>query len=294
MGKLKDLTGMRFDRLLVIERDNRNGNQAYWKCKCDCGNNTVVASQKLISGSTKSCGCKRKEQNKQRNEERQYNLSGQKIGNVTVIKKDEKGKRSSWLCECCCGKIISVNTYSLISGRTKSCGCQKKVRNKERVISCDYVVSNNIVTVTLRSGQEMICDFEDWLRLKEYGWRLGDTGYAQTRVDGKNIKFHIEVMGKKKGLVIDHINRNRLDNRKENLRFVTQEVNTLNRSMQSNNKCGEKGVYYDKSRNKYVAEIKVRKKKIHLGRFDTIEEAVSEREKAVEKYHAPIIESKTK
>lgn len=61
-----DLTGQRFGRLLVIERVDRSklnyvlpGRQLYWLCKCDCGEELVVASSSLLSGKTKSCGCLR-------------------------------------------------------------------------------------------------------------------------------------------------------------------------------------------------------------------------------------------
>ena len=57
MGKFIDLTGKRFGRLTVVERaENKNGYRR-WKCKCDCGNETVVYSANLSGGKTKSCGC---------------------------------------------------------------------------------------------------------------------------------------------------------------------------------------------------------------------------------------------
>lgn len=62
MGKLIDLTGKRFGRLTVIERDyetqrKKNNKYVYWKCKCNCGNDTSVNSESLRQGKTKSCGC---------------------------------------------------------------------------------------------------------------------------------------------------------------------------------------------------------------------------------------------
>lgn len=62
MGKLIDLTGKRFGRLTVIERDydpkkTKHKKYVYWKCVCDCGNKKSVGSQALRSGRTKSCGC---------------------------------------------------------------------------------------------------------------------------------------------------------------------------------------------------------------------------------------------
>lgn len=60
---LKDLTGKRFGRLTVIERDNKDAKDgcAKWICSCDCGKETSVSSHLLISGATQSCGCKRDE-----------------------------------------------------------------------------------------------------------------------------------------------------------------------------------------------------------------------------------------
>lgn len=65
MNRFIDLTGQKFGRLTVVERDclatKKRGNHARWICRCDCGNYTVVASGNLKSGDTKSCGCLRRE-----------------------------------------------------------------------------------------------------------------------------------------------------------------------------------------------------------------------------------------
>ena len=64
--KAIDLSGRRFGRLVVLDRDgtyrNKSGaNLPIWVCKCDCGNETKVVSSSLRSGNTKSCGCLHKE-----------------------------------------------------------------------------------------------------------------------------------------------------------------------------------------------------------------------------------------
>lgn len=61
MGKIKDLTGQRFSLLTAIDSVGEN-KQGYllWRCKCDCGNETVVPSGRLLNGSTRSCGCLRR------------------------------------------------------------------------------------------------------------------------------------------------------------------------------------------------------------------------------------------
>lgn len=62
MSKIIDLTGMRFGRLTVIERNGKNKcGDARWLCKCDCGNTTSVIGSKLRTGWTKSCGCLQRE-----------------------------------------------------------------------------------------------------------------------------------------------------------------------------------------------------------------------------------------
>lgn len=57
MGIRIDLTNERFGRLLVIKYAYTKGNRAYWECKCDCGNSTIVSGKLLRGGQTKSCGC---------------------------------------------------------------------------------------------------------------------------------------------------------------------------------------------------------------------------------------------
>lgn len=71
---MKDLTGQRFGKLIVIERNGRKDTYALWKCKCDCGNITIVRSSHLLSGHTTSCGCYKKVARKRPNK---YDLSGE-------------------------------------------------------------------------------------------------------------------------------------------------------------------------------------------------------------------------
>jgi hypothetical protein len=97
-------------------------------------------------------------------------------------------------------------------------------------------------------------------------------GYISFSVGDNDIRYYIRAhqfifywVNKKCVDVIDHINRDKSDNRIENLREVTQSTNLENRD------C--KGYNYDKIRNKWRARIKVNKKEIFLGRFDTEYEA---------------------
>jgi len=58
MSKIHDLTGQKFALLTVVDRSEKTtSGKAYWRCRCDCGNNTVVSGTNLITGAVKSCGC---------------------------------------------------------------------------------------------------------------------------------------------------------------------------------------------------------------------------------------------
>lgn len=60
MSLTKDMSGVKFGILTVIERSGSKGHRALWLCKCDCGKETTVRGKYLRSGHTKSCGCLRK------------------------------------------------------------------------------------------------------------------------------------------------------------------------------------------------------------------------------------------
>ena len=80
--------------------------------------------------------------------------------------------------------------------------------------------------------------------------------------------------------MVDHKDRNPLNNRWSNLREVTQRVNAQNRSLNSNNKSGVRGVYWNNQMHKWHAQIAKDRKKIHLGLFDSFDDAVLARKHA--------------
>ena len=91
-------------------------------------------------------------------------------------------------------------------------------------------------------------------------------------------------MNAQPGQIVDHIDRDKLNCQRANLRFTTKQQNTVNSGMWSNNTSGIKGVYWDKARNKWHAQIKVNQKTIGLGRFDTLELATTVRDNAARHY----------
>lgn len=83
----------------------------------------------------------------------------------------------------------------------------------------------------------------------------------------------------------DHINGNTLDNRRSNLRVVTRTQNNQNVTIRKHNKSGYKGVSLEKKTGRWVAVIQANNKRIHLGTFDTPEEAYAAYCEAAKKYH---------
>ena len=114
-------------------------------------------------------------------------------------------------------------------------------------------------------------------------------GYRRVGINGKICMEHRIIMVLCFGHIpenaeIDHINHARNDNRLCNLRFVTGSENSRNKSVSSRNTTGVTGVYFYKGLQKYVARISVDWKIIHLGYFETLEEAAAARAEANVKY----------
>lgn len=124
MSRAKDLTGMRFGRLTVIERVPSNSRHARWKCLCDCGNYTEALSHNLKNGSKVSCGCASHPGARGISPANFRDLTGKRFGRLVVIRREsEIGQKVRWLCRCDCGSEKVISAYELTSGNTKSCGC---------------------------------------------------------------------------------------------------------------------------------------------------------------------------
>ncbi len=124
-----DLTGRRFGRLTALGPAENAGNYAVWRCRCDCGSETVVAAPNLTSGRTRSCGCLKRELN----DARRLDLTGRKFGRLTALGPAENiGKDTAWNCRCDCGNEVVAKTVNLTSGSTRSCGCLVRDARKTR------------------------------------------------------------------------------------------------------------------------------------------------------------------
>ena len=133
----QDIIGQKFGRLKVLEVDND-----YKKCVCicDCGEKTVPYISNLKTGTTLSWGCKKKEKNTIMFKE---DLTGKTFGLLTVVGESdniqyENRSETAWICKCQCGNFKVINSKSLKSGNTISCGCYKSDQTSKR-FSLDLV-----------------------------------------------------------------------------------------------------------------------------------------------------------
>lgn len=177
-----------------------------------------------------------------------------------------------------CGKEKPIYIQNIIRGLSKSCGCKSKVETAYNINKKynDYEIKDNVVHVYIENNRDkiMLCDIEDWENLKDCYW-TEKLGYAVAIKDYEWLRFHRVAMKIDDPKVqVDHINGNRLDNRKINLRLCTNQENSMNKYENSNNSSGYKGVYFDKERNKWRGAIQYNRKSIKSPkRYNTPEEA---------------------
>lgn len=130
------------------------------------------------------------------------------------------------------------------------------------------------------AGKSAIVDAADYDWLDRFKWYYDDHGYAATCVVGehgpKQIRMHRLLMPKKAGLMTDHINRNKLDNRRSNLRYVTASDNVRNRGLRKSNVSGFNCVSPSGSKARpWKARIKFNGRYYYLGTFVTPAEAAA-------------------
>ncbi len=141
-----------------------------------------------------------------------------------------------------------------------------------------------------------LIDTADIPNIPDYGWALEpESGYIRVRLGHKNRRLHNLILPAKRGLYIDHINRNKADNRRSNLRYVTPSQNLLNRTTNTKG-YGVYGIHFCKQTKKWIAKLTINKKEIWLGRHADIKDAIEARNRAIAIHcpdYAPQLDSST-
>lgn len=131
--------------------------------------------------------------------------------------------------------------------------------------------------IKLTRGKVALVDKSDYKYLSQWKWFCDAQGYASRneKIDGKRtkVRMHRVIAKTPEGMCTDHINGNRLDNRKINLRVVNKSQNGMNRNCNFKTVTGYKGVTRRADTGKYRAYITKEGKRIWLGQFNTAYEA---------------------
>lgn len=128
-----DISGQTFGNLTALYKID-NERPVKWKCKCSCGNETIVDVYSLINHTIKSCGCL-----KHRPAINANDLTGQRFGMLTAIERlsHYRGKDTYYRCICDCGREKIVSQSNLRLGHTKSCGPQNHSRKEYELFNHD-------------------------------------------------------------------------------------------------------------------------------------------------------------
>jgi hypothetical protein len=144
--------------------------------------------------------------------------------------------------------------------------------------------------IELTQGKYTLVDDKDFEWLNQWKWCYSFYGYAIRNKNWKNgkpqglIYMHRLINNTPNGLHTDHINRNKLDNRRENLRSATDTQNAINKGLRKDNTSKIIGVSLFRN-GKWRSYITFKKQTIHLGYFRDIEEARFTRKNAERIYH---------
>ena len=144
--------------------------------------------------------------------------------------------------------------------------------------------------IPLTRGKMALVDDDDYNFLSQMKWHCDTKGYARhavrfSKTELITLRMHRVITKAAKGVEVDHIDGNKLNNQKSNLRFATDCENKRNQKIYRNNTSGIKGVSWHKGHNRWTAHIGVNGRKIWLGHFRDREDAAKCYREAAIRYH---------
>lgn len=210
-------------------------------------------------------------------------LTGEKLGRLTVIKRVENNIRGKamWECGCECGNKKTISSKHLRSGGTRSCGCLVFENDSKTKLKHGQATTKG-KTVEYRTWQSMInrCTKPNVKAFNHYGGR-GITVCERWR----EFTNFFEDMGRnpspKHSIERIDVNGNY---EPSNCKWATHIDQARNKRISKRNNSGSQGVCWNSPKNKWQVYISVSYKNIYIGRFDILEDAVKARKEAEFKY----------
>ena len=214
------------------------------------------------------------------------NIIGKKYGKLTITDiaptpKHIKNPKTLYVyCDCDCGNKKVIKRYeNLKYNLVCSCGCE----NHQRYKTNRYEIKENYIIMYDFKNREFYISLEDLDKVLKLTWYVREDFNTVTNAQN-SISLHRYLLDvNSSNLDVDHINHNRLDNRRENLRVVNRVQNNRNKGLSKYNTSGCTGV--SRARNKWEAYITMNNKKVYLGHYDNKEDAIAARKDAEEKYY---------
>ena len=230
-----------------------------WNVRCRCGKEHLVQTGFLSKPNCKCLDCSRKTDPIKR----RLSAVGDELNGWRLLEEVGKNPQGAILyrCECLnCGHT-TIKTRGAIS-TTKGNGCSHCKPDYH------FVIHGNSATGMLPDGTEFQIDSYLIPLVSQFHWRRNGKGYIIRSNRGMpKLQLHWLAMGyhSTPDQLIDHISRNKADCRSSNLRFVTPQQNSMNRSIGRNCTTGYVGVCYIKRKNRYQARISLNNRGIFLG-----------------------------
>lgn len=215
-------------------------------------------------------------------------LVGRKFGRLLVVKEFGRNKRGGrlWECICDCGNKQISPTGELNNGSVRSCGCLKDEQRKKKKLNKYKFEDDYVIGYASNKNLEFYIDKDDYELINGHTWYINSKGYVATRAKKENDESSIYTMFLHRLIMnlektdnyhkeeVEHIDRNPLNNRKNNLMIKKHSENMLNKSKYKNNTSGITGVNWSKSKQKWTVRVYKDRKVAYFKEVKDFDEAV--------------------